>query len=167
MDVFHALDPIQLRRHAGKHVAKVAKTFGDLLGCPETHKSLLILWTFRNAKDLSQPEALVLKLRYLKGLKARHIDSRWRKPPEPCEKKYLRPEGPTQQPVCRPFRPQFVDDSDPVARTTGIGCIGPPGLICATSKLTLRVRKKSNKPSRVSVHLQITEALDEFRYPQI
>jgi len=55
-------------------------------------------------------------------------------------KKYLRPEGPTQQPVCRPFRPQFVDDSDPVARATGIGCIGPPGLICATSKLTLRVR---------------------------
>jgi hypothetical protein len=30
-------------------------------------------------------------------------------------KKYLRPEGPTQQPVCRPFRPQFVDDIDPVA----------------------------------------------------
>ena len=115
-------------------------------------ESLLIIWTCRNAKGLSQPETLVrdgdsqriprfrfLKLRYLKGLKARHIVSRWRKPPEPCEKKYLRPEGPTQQPVCRPFRPQFVDDSDPVARATGIGCIGPPGLICENSKLTLRV----------------------------
>jgi hypothetical protein len=98
------------------------------------------------------PRLRFLKLRYLKGLKARHIVSRWRKPPEPCEKKYLRPEGPTQQPVCRPFRPQFVDDSDPVARATGIGCIGPPGLICATSKLTLRVRIKQ-------------QALDEFRFP--
>ncbi len=27
MDVFHALDPIQLRRHAGKHVAKVLTSF--------------------------------------------------------------------------------------------------------------------------------------------
>jgi len=66
------------------------------------------------------PRSRFLKLRYLKGLKARHIVSRWRKPPEPCEKKYLRPEGPTPKPVCRPFRPQFVDDSDPVARATGI-----------------------------------------------
>jgi len=88
-----------------------------------------------------------LKLRYWKGLKARHIDSRWRKPPEPCEEQYLRPEGPTQQPVCRPFRPQFVDDIDPVARATGIGCIGPPGLMCATSKSVSDGRTIPQNPS--------------------
>jgi hypothetical protein len=40
-----------------ERVAKVVKTFGDFVGGPETLESLLILWTCRNAKDLSQPEA--------------------------------------------------------------------------------------------------------------
>ena len=134
-------DAVKKRRiiHDGFNMWRKSSRFLRIFGQTESLECLSILWTCRNAKDLSQPEALVLKLRYLKGLKARHIDSRWRKPPEPCEKKYLRPEGPTQQPVCRPFRPQFVDDIDPVARATGIGCIGPPGLMCGTSELTLRL----------------------------
>jgi hypothetical protein len=112
----------------------------------------------------------------LKGLKARHIVSRWRKPPEPCEKKYLRPEGPTQQPVCRPFRPQFVDDCDPVARA-GSGhrhwMYRPSGPDMRNFKthasgcdkfFALRQVHKINKLSRVSVFAKITESLDDFRY---
>ena len=64
------------------------------------------------------------------------------------------PVGPIQMPVCRPFRPLFVDDTDPVVYTTGFGCIGPPGLLCATSKLTLQVAMRSPAIASVSFNTQ-------------
>jgi hypothetical protein len=86
---------------------------------------------------------MLIECALFEGLEARHIVRRWLKPPEPCNKLHIRPEGPTQKPACRPFRPLFVDDTDPVVHTTGIGCIGPPGLICATGMLP--PKKKHNK----------------------
>jgi len=38
-------------------VAKVVKTFGDSVRFLETLESLVILWSCRYEKDLSQPEA--------------------------------------------------------------------------------------------------------------
>jgi hypothetical protein len=40
----------------------------------------------------------------------------------------LRPEGPIQLILCRPFRPLVITERKPVAHATGIGYVGPPGL---------------------------------------
>ncbi len=64
----------------------------------------------------------------------------------------VRPEGPTQSPVCRPFRPRVLDTRIPVAYATGIGYVDPPGLKCATSISVHRIdalsAHRKTSPSR-------------------
>ncbi len=54
-------------------------------------------------------------------------------------KRNLRPEGPAQGRMCRPFRPESQCFLSPVAHATGRGCAGLPAL---TEKCNLRKRQR-------------------------